>query len=61
MAKGGQWQKQANHFKAIADECDVIIADPVSTPEDVAEAQGTKTDMTENLARLLSKYGVSPQ
>jgi len=62
MAKAGaQWQKQANHFKAIEDEADVIIADPNSTPEELADAQQTKADMEANLARLLAKHNVSPQ
>ena len=63
MAKptaGHQWQKQANHFQAIIVECDATIADPASTPEEVADATQTKADMEKNLARLLSKYGVSP-
>ena len=64
MAQGGhgqQWQDQANRFKAKLDEAEVVLADPNSTPDQIAEANITKTDMEANLARLLADHGVSPE
>jgi len=58
---GQQWQDQANRFKAKLDEAEVVLADPNSTPEQIVEANITKTDMEANLARLLADHGVSPE
>ena len=58
--KGGQWQRQANHFQEIIDDMTAVVADPVTTPEELAEAQQTISDMTANLARLAAKHGVTP-
>lgn len=57
---GQQWQKQANHFQAIITSAQAVLDDPASTDEDKAEATQTITDMQANLARLSSKYGVTP-
>lgn len=58
--KKNQWQKQADHFQEILDDMNKVVADPATTPDDLAEAQQTIIDMTANLARLLAKHGVSP-
>jgi phage terminase small subunit len=57
---GQQWQKQANHFQAIITSAQAVLDDPASTDEDKAEATQTIADMQKNLARLSSKYGVTP-
>ena len=54
------WQKQADHFDDMRKKAAAKAADPSSTPEEVAEANKTVTEMEENLARLLSQHGVSP-
>lgn len=53
-------QKQANHFQEILKEAQAVVDDPNSSAEDKIEAQQTVTDMTANLSRLSSKYGVTP-
>lgn len=54
-------QSQANHFKAMMDDCSKILNDP-NTPQVLKdEAQGTYDDMVANLSRLQVKYGVNPQ
>lgn len=58
--KTDHWQKQADHFKEARDAAAAVAADPNSTPEEVAEANETVAAMDKNLARLLSKYNVSP-
>lgn len=57
---GGQWQRQADHFQKIIVDMQAVVADPASTPEEVAEANQTIVDMTANLARLSAKHGVTP-
>jgi F0F1-type ATP synthase delta subunit len=56
--KVDHWQKQANHFQKILDDMSAVVADPATTPEDLAEAQQTIIDMTANLARLVDKHAV---
>jgi len=54
------WQTSADNFAKIKAAADAIVANPASTPDEVADAKDTSAAMTKNLARLLSKYGVSP-
>ena len=58
--KGHQWAKQAQHFADVKAECQTIVADPNSTPEEVAEANETIAAMDKNLQRLADKHGVTP-
>lgn len=58
--KGKHWQKQADHFQSVINDMEDTRADANSTPEEIAEAEQTITDMQANLARLSEKHGVTP-
>jgi len=52
------WQKQATHFQKILDDMALVVADPATTPEDLAEANQTIIDVTAHLSRLVDKHAV---